>query len=259
MIFFRYLYSIWGALLFALAVLIAVPITFIGLHTGDKGLRFRHAYYRYVMKLWGILMFVKYNIIGEECLEKDKQYVFASNHTSYGDIPIVAGTLSHKFVALAKKEASKLPVIGYLFKAICVLVDRKDKDSRKNSVIELKKRAKQGLSLLVFPEGTFSKVENGPLLPFHTGAFRLAIELQQPIVPIALIGTRSLFTDNKFPLRPCTITFMYCPPIETKGLVLDDAHDLKDKVYAQIEKMLLENDPIYHDFLVAREQQLKVE
>ena len=254
MIFFRYLYSIWGAVLFALAVLIAVPITFIGLHTGDKGLRFQYAYYRYAMKLWGILMFVKYNIIGKEHLDANENYVFASNHTSYGDIPIVAGALSHKFVALAKKETEDIPVMGYLFKAICVLVDRKDKDSRKNSVIELKKRAKKGLSLLVFPEGTFCDPEKEVMLPFHTGAFRLAIDLKQAVVPIALVGTRSLFTNDKLPLRPCTITMIYGKPISVENLTLDDAHSLRDKVYEQIENTLLEKDPIFHKFLVARHQ-----
>ncbi|MGB1207275.1 MAG: lysophospholipid acyltransferase family protein [Chitinophagales bacterium] len=258
MTFFRYLYSIWGALLFAIAVIIAVPITFVGLHTGDIGTRFRHAYYRYAMKLWGILTFVKYNIVGEEHLEADKNYVFASNHTSYGDVPIVAATLSHKFVALAKKEAGDIPVMGYLFKALCVLVDRKDKESRKNSVIELKKRAAKGLSLLVFPEGTFSDAKREVILPFHTGAFRLAIELQQPVVPIALVGTRSLFTNDKLPLRPCTITMIYGEPISIEGLTLDDAHTLRDQVFEQIENTLLENDPIYHDFLMARQQAKKL-
>lgn len=254
MIFFRYLYSIWGAILFALAVIIAIPITFIGLHTGDMGLRFRHAYYRYAMQLWGILMFVKYNIVGEENLKSDKNYVFVSNHTSYGDVPIVAAALPHKFVALAKKEAGDILVMGYLFRAICVLVDRKDKESRRNSVIELKKRAEKGISLLVFPEGTFGNPEKEVMLPFHTGAFRLAIELQQSIVPIALVGTRSLFTNDKFPLKPCTITMIYGKPISVENLTLDDAHSLRDKVYTQIENTLLEKDPVFYKLLVTRHQ-----
>lgn len=246
MFLFRIVYNIWAVFLFGAVVLSAFVVALLTAPLGERGrLRYLLRYCQFGVKTWAKLVGVKLNIINSHYADPNKKYVFVANHTANGDLVIMIAAIKHIFTAIGKKEVENIPVMGYLFKRVCVLVDRKDPDDRRRSVEEVKKRAAHGLSVTLFPEGTFKDEATEPLLPFHSGAFRIAIDLQLPIIPMVLVNARSLLTNNKLPVHPCTITCIYAPPIEIAGLTHDDVPALKEQVYNQIRNMVIEHEPLF--------------
>ncbi len=245
----RYLYSMWAAFLFAAVVLfICVPVAFITSLWSYKGLKYLMKATQISSKIWAFGTGVKYDVVGKEKLDRSQNYIFTPNHTSYGDVVILAAALNHAFNVLGKIEVKNMPLMGYLFRRTTVFVDRSNEESRRKSVMNLKERAENAISLLIFPEGTFSRPENEVMLPFYSGAFRIAIDLKMPIVPVAIVGARNLFTNDALPLRPCRITCVYADPIETKYLTKEDTNELKNRVYSTIENLLINLDPVYQKY-----------
>lgn len=246
MFFVRFLYNVWAVMLFGLLVLKAMLVAFVTSPLPEKiHLRYLLRFCQYGLKFWAKLTGVKINVENSHYVDPEKQYVFIANHTANGDVVIMTAAIRNIFVGLGKKEVENIPFLGYLFKRVCVLVDRKDPDDRRKSVEAVKKRASQGLSVTLFPEGTFEDEATVPLLPFHSGAFRIAIDLQLPIVPMVLVGVRDLLTNNKLPMHPCTITCIYTPPINITGLTHDDVPALKEQIFKRIEAMVIEHEPLF--------------
>ncbi len=255
MIVLRYLYFIYSALIFIVLLLFGVPYYIIvGFLFKDKAQKYRIAYNRWWSNTWAFLSFVRCKSYGEENYDADKEYVLVCNHTSMGDVIILMDAIRKiAFVPLAKMELRKVPVLGYLFSKAAVLVDRKDPDSRSKSVAKLKELGKKNISVMLFPEGTRNKKPENPLKEFHTGAFRIAIDLQRPVLPMVVIGARDLLPGETFPHQPCKIYAHIGKPIPTEGLTQEDAYDLKQRVYDVMEQLLIENDPRYEGYLRARD------
>ena len=246
MFILRILYNIWGVFLFCLVVFLAIIVALITAPLNERGrLRYLLRFCQFGINAWAKLCGVTINIINSHLVDPNKEYVFVANHIANGDVIIMTAAIKNIFTAIGKKEVENIPFMGYLFKRVCVLVDRKDPEDRKRSVEEVKKRAKHGLSVTLFPEGTFTDEPTVPLLPFHSGAFRIAIDLQLPIVPMVLINVRSLLTNNKLPIHPCTITCIYTEPIDITGLTHEDVPALKEKVFKRIESMVIEHEPLF--------------
>ena len=106
-----------------------------------------------------------------------------------------------QFRPLAKKELLKIPVFGWIAKAATIIVDRSSPESRKKSIDRLKQFLRQGISILIFAEGTQNRSKE-VLQPFHDGAFRIAIDTQQPILPMVVIGAGRLMPPSTINLRP---------------------------------------------------------
>ena len=243
-----WLYTAWALFVFGIFLAFALPwARFTALWWGERrGLPYLLRYCQFWAKTWAWLIGLRFVVRNRELLDPKQQYVFVPNHTANGDTFVMIAALNHVFTALGKKEVGGMPLMGYLFRRVCVLVDRKDTADRRRSVEELKKRAGYGVSVLLFPEGTFPSQPDVLLLPFHSGAFRVAIELQLPIVPIVLTNARQMFSNNKLPLRPCTITCIYTPPIDTAGMGEADIPLLKEQVYQRIAAMVLEHEPLFN-------------
>jgi 1-acyl-sn-glycerol-3-phosphate acyltransferase len=106
-------------------------------------------------------------------------------------------------------------------------------ESRKRSMTYLKKMLDLGINILIFPEGTQNR--SGQLLqPFYDGAFRIAIETQQPIMPMAVLGAGRLMPPGKFSVLPGRIRIVVGEEVPTNGLTIDDVGALKDKVYGMV-------------------------
>ncbi len=250
MIILRYLYAIYSGFIFILLMLFAVPYYIIvGLIFGDKAQKYMIAYNRWWTVIWSFFAFVRCKTYGEENYDGDKEYVLVCNHTSMGDVIILLSAIKKiAFVPLAKKELRKVPILGYLFSKGAVLVDRKDPDSRRKSVEKLKELGSKKISVMLFPEGTRNPKPENPLKDFHTGAFRIAIDLQRPVLPMVVIGARKLVPGEKFPNQPASLTAHIAKPIPTEGLTQEDAYDLKQRVYDVMEQLLIENDPLYKGY-----------
>lgn len=141
---------------------------------------------------------------------------------------------------LAKKELLKIPVFGWIAKSAAVIVDRSSGESRKKSMDKLKKILADGTSILLFAEGTQNRSKE-PLQPFKDGAFRIAIDTQQPILPMVVVGAGPLMPPGTIRLKPGKVKIIVAPEIPTEGLTTDDQHRLKQQTFGIMKGMIEKN------------------
>jgi 1-acyl-sn-glycerol-3-phosphate acyltransferase len=238
--FFRTLYKIWVFLVFTVFMILFLPGLvlpfFFGLRAGRVGYFF--------LWLWSwifsILTFIRYEFYGRENFRKGKSYVLVSNHTSFLDLPGLRMLIPGQFRPLAKKELKKIPVFGWIAQAATIIVDRSSHESRKKSIDKLKWVLKQGISILIFAEGTQNRTKE-ILQPFHEGAFRIAVDTQQPIIPIVVIGAGKLMPPGTIDLKPGKIRIYVGTEIPTEGLTASDASTLKQKTFEVMTNMITGN------------------
>lgn len=128
---------------------------------------------------------------GTENIQTGQSYVFVCNHSSYFDCWIVYGWLPVIFKWIMKAELRKVPFVGSACKAAGhIFIDRSHPKAASQSLIEAKSRLKNGVSLVIFPEGTRSR--DGQVAEFKRGAFQIAFDLELPVVPISISGAHSL-------------------------------------------------------------------
>jgi 1-acyl-sn-glycerol-3-phosphate acyltransferase len=174
---------------------------------------------------------------GAENLRKYPVAVYAANHTSYMDTPVIFGTLPFQFRILAKKELWTLPFIGwYLARSGQIPVDAEN--ASLSSLSAGVKALRAGMPLFVFPEG--SRTPDGELQEFLAGAAFLAIRAQVPVVPIALHGVYDLLPIHTTHFYPCEMTLTVGEPIETRGMNLRQTDELKAELKSRIAGMLAE-------------------
>jgi len=207
------------------------------------GIRFGWIGYKFLW-LWSWIFsklnFIRYDTYGRENFKKGKAYIFICNHTSFLDIPGVCLALQREFKPLAKKELLKIPVFGWIAKSAAVIVDRSSPQSRKRSIDKLKYVLKQGISLLIFPEGTQNR-STEILQPFHDGAFRIAIDAQQPIIPMVVIGAGKLMPPGKADIYSGRIKMVIGKEITTVGLTSDDIVLLRQRTFDAMAELIRAN------------------
>jgi len=161
------------------------------------------------------------------------------NHRSYLDAAIAVKVMPLPFRPLGKIEMKKIPFFGFIYKQSVVLVDRSSAVGRSNSVREMIYMIKQGVSILIFPEGTTNESEQ-LLTPFHNGAFRIAIETQTPLKPVLYLdsGTRFPHHHKKMSLTPGRCRVLFLPSVPVEGLTMEDLPALKQRVFNIMEDAL---------------------
>lgn len=168
-------------------------------------------------------------------------YVICSNHSSYLDIiqmyPILPRT---KFMFIGKAELLRWPIISIFFKKMDIDVNRQKRHSAMKSIIRAKKEIAKGWSIVIYPEGKIPY--NTPKLnEFKSGAFKMAIEEQVPILPITLIDTWKLFDVDpplSAPARPGISRVVIHDPISTKGMDKKDLVTLRQQTFDVINAPL---------------------
>lgn len=201
----------------------------------------------FFMKAWSwvfsMLTFIRYEIIGRENIDKDKAYIYVSNHTSFLDLPGIALTIRGQFRPLAKKELLKLPVFGWITRATCIVVDRSSHESRKKSISFLKKILSYGINILIFPEGTQNRTRE-IMQPFKDGAFKIALDTQVPIMPMVVIGAGKLMPPGTINLKPGKIKIIVGNEIRVEGQAEEKVSELKTKVYEVLMEMIVKNSQL---------------
>lgn len=173
-------------------------------------------------------------------LERGRTYVFVSNHQSIYDIPVIFASLPFQLRIIAKESLGSFPFLGWhLRRSGHLLVDRRRPD-RAGILRRWKALVGEGLSLIVFPEGTRSP--DGRVAPFKAGSFLLAIQAGLPIVPLTVSGSRRVMTKGRLTTRPGRVRLLVHEPIATDGLGPDDARDLAARVRAVVEAPLAAPD-----------------
>lgn len=170
-------------------------------------------------------------------MERGKSYMLVANHTSMLDIMLMLRVSKNPFVFVGKKELVKIPVFGFFYKRVCILVDREDIKSRTRVYLRAQKRLTQGLSICIFPEGGVPD-ENLVLDEFKDGAFRMAINHNIPVVPIIFYDNKKRFPFNFFSGGPGSIRAKVMEFFETGILDLEDKSTLREEVRASILREL---------------------
>ncbi len=171
---------------------------------------------------------VSVDVRGLERLNPARTYIFVSNHQSIYDIPVIFANLPYELRIIAKESLGSFPFLGWhLRRSGHLLVDRKRPD-RAGILGRWRALVKDGLSLIIFPEGTRSA--DGRLGPFKAGSFLLAIEAKLPIVPVSVDGTRLVMHKGELTTRPGAVRLTLHPPVETEALDVSAARDLAEQV-----------------------------
>jgi 1-acyl-sn-glycerol-3-phosphate acyltransferase len=160
--------------------------------------------------------------------------VVVSNHESEADI-FLSTLLPWDMKYLAKDSIYDTPVMGWGMKlAGDIGVVRGDRRSGVKALIECRRKLRSGVSVIIFPEGTRSRTTD--MLPFLEGAFRLAIDLQVPIQPVALAGTRNALPPGSLQFGQSKAVIRILDPVPTTGLVSADVSALTQRVREQIAR-----------------------
>jgi 1-acyl-sn-glycerol-3-phosphate acyltransferase len=216
-------------------MIFALPFIMIAATFGLRGGNLIYKICQIWAHTWYITVCIFHKEIYEAPHDRTKQYIFIGNHISYLDIPPVILSIHQPFRALGKYEMVNVPIFGWIYKATVVLVDRRDSEKRAKSVRALKSALAKGLSIFLFPEGTFNETKE-PLKDFFDGAFRIAIETQTPIKPILFVDTpERLHYKSLFNLTPGRNRAVYLETIDVSGFNLKDVPLIKQKAYDIME------------------------
>ena len=183
---------------------------------------------------------VKVRVEGVEHMLRGRAAVYAVNHTSNVEPPILFHVLSPLFPRLRvlyKAELRKLPILVRAWDlAGFVPLERGNREQSLPAIDRAAEALKEGNSFLIFPEGTRSRAGN--LLPFKKGGFIMAIKGQSPVVPVAIVGARDAMRKGSFVIQPVTVTVRLGPPVETAGLTLAERDLLASDVRLVIERLI---------------------
>ena len=226
-----YLNLIFWTLLFGLSSFFTILLT------GKK------ENFKFFGVIWGktlsFIFNIKLIVKGKHNLQ-DRNYIFASNHASLIDIPLLLIAVNRYTVFIAKSELSKIPIFkSILDMAGFIFVDRKNNDNAVKSMNNLMDDIKKiPRSVAIFPEGT--RTIDGELLPFKKGAAIFAINTNIPVIPVAISGTFSWSKKKLFDMSQSVISFEFGEPIVTENYSFDDRDHLNERIKTKIKNMKID-------------------
>ena len=192
------------------------------------------------------MAFLRVKTFGKETIPKKEPVIYVCNHGSFLDIPLLTYILPGFPAFMGKSSLGKIPVFGFMFRNLHVVVDRNTSAGRSLALKSSHKKLAKGRSLIIFPEGSIHhKIQPG-MADFKDGAFKIAIQKQVPIVPITICFNWYILPDDGHWLP----NFYFCEthihdPILTKGMTENESEELKSRVYALISSTLNEkNQPL---------------
>lgn len=222
--------------LFLVITIFTALVTMIGCACGNEAV---WGYYpgKYWSKAVCILLFIPVRVSGREHLQPNQSYVFVANHQGAFDIFLVYGYLNRPFKWLMKKSLRKLPFVGVACESAGhVFVDNSSPAKIKKTIAEAEKRLSNGVSVVVFPEG--SRTSDGRLHGFKGGAFQLAVDLDLPIVPITIEGSYQVMKKGTLNIFPHPLRLTIHPPLKPDVGTENPTHCLKRYAYETIKKQL---------------------
>jgi 1-acyl-sn-glycerol-3-phosphate acyltransferase len=191
---------------------------------------------------WGGVVWSRFNSLlvpmlvkveGKENIQPNTSYIVLSNHQSAFDIFVVYGWLGVDLKWVMKKELRKVPGIGFGSEKVGhIFLDRSNKRAAVESLAIARKKLVNGTCVVIFPEGTRSN--DGVLLPFKRGAFKLAIDLGLPILPVTVINTRKILPNKTLNIFPGKVQLKIHAPIEISGFNENNMGELIVNVRDQI-------------------------
>jgi len=229
---FRTLFA-WVILLISTVILGTVAI-FLSLFDSSGNLP------HLVARLWGRIQLAAtgttVEVKGLENIDPRKSYILVSNHQSNIDIFAFLGYLPIQFRWIAKAELFRAPFMGWAMSRIGYIpIERESPKKAYRSMLLAAERVKNGVSVIIFPEGTRSL--NGNLQPFKKGLFLIALKSQAPILPITILGTGKIMRKGDWRAYPGNARIIIDPPIETAGIPIEKEGELS----ARVRHILMKN------------------
>jgi 1-acyl-sn-glycerol-3-phosphate acyltransferase len=202
----------------------------------DRSGRWQHA----LARLWSKLILwtcgSPFTVHGLEHLDLSHPAIYAANHSSALDIPVLYAGLPFQFRIMAKQELFKLPILGgHLRRSGQISIDRTDARASLRSLSAAAQTIRAGMPLVVFPEG--GRSTDGHLQPFLGGTFYAAIKAQAPIVPMAIVGAFDALPMNTFTIHPTRFELHIGEPISTEGMVSRDMEALSARVHQAMSEL----------------------
>lgn len=231
-------------LVFVLLLLPLLPVIVLGSWLYEQKIQFGLQLAHGTVRLWGMLAFLfmamPIRTTWQFKPESGKAYVYCANHFSYFDIAVLGTIVPGLYAFIGKIGVRKLPLFGYMYAKLHVMVDRSSPQSRAYSLAKCMRTLGEGRSIIIFPEGGI-KAANPPQMvyPFKDGAFTMAIQKQVPVVPITLVNNYRILPDGpifRVHWRPAQVVFH--EPISTVGLTQADADALRERVFQVIDEEL---------------------
>ncbi|KAA9036607.1 1-acyl-sn-glycerol-3-phosphate acyltransferase [Ginsengibacter hankyongi] len=237
-------FAAWALIVFIITMLpVALLMWMIGTIKEPK----RTNYFRIISKIWMRIFFFltgcSLKIKGINNFKPGEKYIVICNHNSLMDVPLSTPFIPGANKTIAKAEMAKIPIFGLIYKRGSILVDRNDKNSRKNSFKKMKEVLNLGMHMCVYPEGTRNKTEM-PIKEFHDGAFKLAVETETNILPALMFNTKKVLPPGQaFYFWPTKMELHFLPPVtisksDDVELVKQNLHKIMSEYYInQLKKL----------------------
>jgi 1-acyl-sn-glycerol-3-phosphate acyltransferase len=216
---------------FLVTVLAAFPL--IAILAAGNNMRARKAIHTVICHwahMWLWLIGMRVTISGT--MPPESRHVIVLNHISYLDTLVIFPAIKSYFRPLGKKEMSRIPILGFIYRQIVIMVDRGSDRSRSRSMRLMWRALKHEGDIVIFPEGTFNETPE-VLKDFYDGAFRLAITTQVALLPIVLPDTvHRWHCSHWWKLWPGENRAIYLPEVSVAGMTIEQLPELKAKVFA---------------------------
>jgi 1-acyl-sn-glycerol-3-phosphate acyltransferase len=179
---------------------------------------------------------IKVTVKGLSYLKPGRSYIYMPNHMSNFDIPVLQAYLPVQFRWLAKAELYKIPIFGRAMKSAgYISIDRSDRRSAIESLNQAANIIRNGVSVIIFPEGTRSRTHN--IQPFKKGGFFLAVDSGVSVVPIIIHGTDQIMPTKKISINPGNVTLEITKPIRSSNYT----RKTKDSLIKKVRNVILES------------------
>jgi len=227
-------YFFYDPLIWAYTVvmgLISIPVSLVGNRE-----RILHSFARGWSWLIMKTIFSPVKVSGLDKIDTSKPLVYAVNHASALDIPVLYVNLPFQFRILFKSELLSYPVIGWhLKRSGQVCINQQNPSASVGQIKSALRSLKHGMPLVIFPEG--GRTPDGEVKPFLPGALFLAIRAKVDIVPVALVGTFDLLPMNTYHIKSRPLELRVGEPISTAGYETHDVEAVSQKVKEAVERL----------------------
>lgn len=233
-------FAVWALVIFIITFfIIFIPSMLTWLVPEPKGQDWFIRIARLWMNIWLPLTGCPIKIMGKENFAPGHAYIVTCNHNSMMDVPVSCPYIPGANKTIAKSSFTKIPFFGFFYMKGSVLVNRKSEISRRRSYEKMKEVLRKGMHMSIYPEGTRNRTSE-PLKIFHEGAFKLAKETGNDIIPAILFNTKKVLPQGKaFYFWPGKIEIHFLEPVPVGSLTVTQ---LKEKVFTLMKEYYVQHN-----------------
>lgn len=236
----QWIYFVYVCVGFVMLILLSIPFTII-LNILPKTIKDQGMFLilKMISNIWFLMSAWIPKNYHRKKIDFSKSYLFMPNHQSYLDAAVLYTSMLKPFKTLGKVEIEKTPLYGFIYKMVVITVDRSSVTAKAHSFRRMKKELDSGTSVGIFPEGTFPLEPTQELLPFHNGAFSLALMQQVDILPVLYLDTAQRMHPTKINrLTPGLSRTVFLPPVSISLWRKDNLDELKELTRSYMQACL---------------------